>query len=65
MLTERTAEPWVLAYEDIIIDLADWKSAGMAAYYCNASVRLEDAGQQIWVKEAQAHENNIGDCSLL
>lgn len=46
VLTERTAEPWVLAYEDITTDPADWKNAGMAAYYDNASVRLEDAGQQ-------------------
>ena len=46
VLTERTAEPWVLAYKDITTDPADWKNVGMAAYYGNASVRLEDAGQQ-------------------
>ena len=41
MLSARTAEPWVLAYEDITTDPADWKNAGMAAYYGNASVRLD------------------------
>lgn len=45
VLTERAAEPWVLAYEDITTDPADWKNAGMAAYYGNASVRLGDTGQ--------------------
>ena len=45
VLTERVAEPWVLAYEDITTDPADWKNAGMAAYYGNASVRLGDTGQ--------------------
>lgn len=43
VLSARTAEPWVLAYEDITEDPADWKNAGMAAYYGNASVRLENA----------------------
>lgn len=45
VLTERAAEPWVLAYEDITTDPADWKNAGMATYYGNASVRLGNTGQ--------------------
>lgn len=46
VLSARTAEPWVLAYKDITTDPADWKNAGMAAYYGNASVRLGEAGQE-------------------
>lgn len=46
VLSARTAEPWVLAYKDITTDPADWKNAGMAAYYGNASVRLSEAGQE-------------------
>lgn len=40
VLSARTAEPWVLAYEDIVEDPTDWKNAGMAGYYGNASIRL-------------------------
>lgn len=46
VLSARTSEPWVLAYEDITADPADWKNAGMAAYYGNASVRLGETGQE-------------------
>lgn len=45
VLHVRTAEPWVLAYEDITTDPTDWKNEGMAAYYGNASVRLENVQQ--------------------
>ena len=41
ILPARTAEPWLLAYLDITEDPADWKNADMAAYYGNASVRVQ------------------------
>ncbi len=46
VLSARTAEPWTLAYEDITTDPADWKNTGMAEYYGNASVRLENTGKE-------------------
>lgn len=41
VLPPLTAEPWVLTYLDITEDPTDWKNTAMAAYYGNASVRLE------------------------
>lgn len=46
VLPARAAEPWVLAYEDITTDPADWKNTGVAEYYGNASVRLESEGEE-------------------
>lgn len=46
VLPARAVEPWVLAYEDITTDPADWKNTGMAGYYGNASVRLESEGEE-------------------
>lgn len=47
VLSARTAEPWVLAYKDITTDPTDWKNAGMAAYYGNASVRLDGMEEKL------------------
>lgn len=46
VLPTRTAEPRVLAYEDITTDPSDWKNTGMALYYGNSSVRLDNASQK-------------------